>query len=442
MVRVFDLTSLNLQPGTYYIRVQAVPNVNAPVRGVTPATYWGAPSNLAADWARVAVTITTPPPVIQFTVTFNTHNGTPVPPQQNVVAGGFATLPTQPSRANHNFLGWFTAQTGGTLFNFAATPITGNITLHAQWQFVAPGPPGTGPVLTIATTGVTIPGADTRNIRVGETVTLSANVLPANATNRNVTWTSSDSNVASVNANGVVTGVAVGTAVITVTTAAGGHTAQVTINVTAAEVDDDDDNDYDIDDPDVPLAPPPRFTDVGTQHWANNYVNAIAYRGIMLGITATIFEPETTLNRAMAATILWRLAGEPSTQFTPVFTDVIAGQWYSEAITWGSENGILLGIGNNLFNPRGELTREQFAALMFRYAQFMDVSTDVSEDHTLGIFADYANVGDWAIEYMLWANYVGLIGGVDAQTLLPGGSATRAQTAAILYRFMAFIDSE
>jgi hypothetical protein len=72
----------------------------------------------------------------------------------------------------------------------------------------------------------------------------------------------------------------------------------------------------------------------------------------------------------------------------------------------------------------------------------MDVATDVSEAHTLTMFADYANIGEWAIEYMRWANYIGLITGIDAQTLLPGGTATRAQTATILYRFMAVIYSE
>jgi hypothetical protein len=204
--------------------------------------------------------------------------------------------------------------------------------------------------------------------------------------------------------------------------------------------DDDDDDDDDIDEPDVPLAPPPIFTDVGTQHWAHDYIVSIATRGIMQGVAANIFEPETTLNRAMAATILWRLAGEPATQFDPVFTDVRAGQWYSEAITWGSENGILMGIGQNLFNPSGELTREQFAALMFRFAQFMEVETDVPETHTLSIFADYANVSEWAIEYTRWAHFTGLITGFDAQTLLPGGTATRAQTATILYRFTAMIE--
>jgi hypothetical protein len=160
----------------------------------------------------------------------------------------------------------------------------------------------------------------------------------------------------------------------------------------------------------------------------------------MQGVAANIFEPETTLNRAMAATILWRLAGEPSTQFNPAFTDVRAGQWYSEAITWGSENGILLGIGQNLFSPNGELTREQFAALMFRFAQFMEVETDVPETHTLSIFTDYADVSEWAVEYMRWANYAGLITGIDAITLRPGGTATRAQTATILYRFMAILE--
>jgi uncharacterized repeat protein (TIGR02543 family) len=313
-------------------------------------------------------------------------------------------------------------------------------------------------VITVAVISISIDGDDTRRLQVGRTEQLTATVLPVSATNQNVHWSSSNTAVATVNANGVVSALTPGTALITVMTEDGDYTATVMFTVLAApgsgpgpdtepsvptppiDNEDEDEDDKDIDEPDVPLTPAPRFIDVGTPHWAFSVIDFVAERGIMQGVASDIFEPNTTLTRAMAAAILMRLAGETPTDSTSPFADVNEGAWFSDAIIWGSESGILLGVGNDLFNPSGELTREQFAALMFRFAQHIGIDTDIPDEHTLDVFADSANVSQWAVEYMRWAHYVGLINGVDESTLLPGGTATRAQTAAILYRFIAIME--
>ena len=204
--------------------------------------------------------------------------------------------------------------------------------------------------------------------------------------------------------------------------------------------DDDDDNGYEEDEPQVPLDPPPGFVDVPT-HWAREAIEFVHGRGIMIGVSDTMFAPDAVLTRAMMATILWRLEGEPSTAFAPVFSDVPAGRWYSEAIVWASEQDIVKGIGGGLFDPHSNITREQFAAMMHRYAVFIGVDTEVPATHSLAQFTDRAQIGDWALGYVMWANYNELLTGVTATTLQPQGNVTRAQCATVLHRFIVrFVD--
>jgi len=200
----------------------------------------------------------------------------------------------------------------------------------------------------------------------------------------------------------------------------------------------DPDDEYDEDDRDVPLAPP-GFVDV-PGHWAREAIEFVHGHGIMLGVSDTLFAPDAVLTRAMMATILWRLEGEPTTAFTPVFSDVPAGRWYSEAIVWASEQDIVRGIGGGLFDPHSNITREQFAAMMHRYAVFIGVDTEVPATHSLAQFTDRAQVGAWALDYVLWVNYNELLTGVTATTLQPRGNVTRAQCATVLHRFIARLE--
>ena len=132
-------------------------------------------------------------------------------------------------------------------------------------------------------------------------------------------------------------------------------------------------------------------------------------------------------------TILYRLEGTPAVTGTTAFTDVAAGQYYADAVAWAAQNGIVSGTSATTFSPDGVITREQMAAILYRYAQYKGY--DVTAKADLSMFTDAAQVSTYATDAMAWANASGLISGTSATTLSPAGSATRAQVATILMRF-------
>jgi len=182
------------------------------------------------------------------------------------------------------------------------------------------------------------------------------------------------------------------------------------------------------------------FTDVPAGEWYFAAVQFVHTNGIMTGTSATTFAPYAPLTRAALATILWRMEGEPATAFRPVFTDVAAGQWYSNAVIWAFDNGIVTGTSPTTFAPNANITREQFATMMHRYAEFAGQDLTVPASFNLNQFTDRGNISTWAMTAMRWAVYNGLIGGVTNTTLVPGGSAIRAQAATILMRFIQGTD--
>ena len=281
----------------------------------------------------------------------------------------------------------------------------------------------------VAATGVMV-NPSTLTMNIGNTQPLTATVTPFNATNQNVTWGSSNGGVATVSAGGVVTAVSAGTATITVTTVDGGHTATAAVTVTRAGGGGGT----------PPQGPEPDefpFIDVPEDHWAREYVEFVWEEELKEGVSDTLFAPEDTLSRAMAATVLWRMAGEPEADGGAVFSDVADGRWYTDAIAWAHENSVVLGVGGNRFDPAADVTREQFAAMMYRYTLFVGGDAEVSDGFDLYHFADRHFLSYWAEVYMYWANYNELITGVTATTLVPQGNATRSQSAAILTRFVA-----
>jgi hypothetical protein len=178
-----------------------------------------------------------------------------------------------------------------------------------------------------------------------------------------------------------------------------------------------------------------RFNDVRSGQWFYDAVNFVYDESIMTGTSATTFEPNARLSRAMVATILYRLAGSPAITFENIFDDVNAGQWYSLPIVWAYQNDIVQGMGDGLFAPTTDITREQFAAMLHRFAEFR--GDDVSSGELDSTFADIDQISSWAQEAMRWANYIGLMTGTPEGTLNPRGTATRAEAATILMRFMA-----
>jgi len=180
------------------------------------------------------------------------------------------------------------------------------------------------------------------------------------------------------------------------------------------------------------------FTDISSPNvWYAAAVQFMYERNLMRGVTDTTFAPAQNLTRAEVATILWRVAGEPFVTFQNVFHDVPAGApvWYRNAVIWANQNGIILG-SDGYFNPYGQITREQFAAMLYRYAQFIGSSTSVPGSFQLQNFEDRGDVSDWAERYMRWAVHTGMITGTSSTMLSPHGTASRAQCATILMRFI------
>ena len=157
-------------------------------------------------------------------------------------------------------------------------------------------------------------------------------------------------------------------------------------------------------------------------------------KGLMIGTTDTTFGPNASLTRAQFTTILYRIAGQPDSDTELRFTDVPEGQWYSDAVLWAAETGIVLGNGDGTFGTEQNITREQMILMMFRYAKHLNMDTE--NDGNLDSFADAASVSDYAIEAMNWAVAKDIITGKAGGTQIdPQGSTTRAECAAIIQRF-------
>ena len=174
------------------------------------------------------------------------------------------------------------------------------------------------------------------------------------------------------------------------------------------------------------------FSDVKTTDWFCEAVEYVSGADLMSGTGFGRFSPNEQTTRGMIVTILYRLSGSPAVTGTCTFTDVAAGKYYEKPIIWAAANGIVTGTGKDTFSPDAPITREQLAAILYRYARFCGY--DVSASNSLDSFTDAASVGSYALEAMKWANAAGLINGSNG-ALRPKGNATRAEVAAILMRF-------
>ena len=345
---------------------------------------------------------------------------------------------------------------------------------------------------------------DSTSLTVGDTETLTATITPDNATNKNVTWSSDTPSVASVN-NGVVTAVAPGTATITVTTADGGFTATcavtvrpdvppanpnyritveatqggtVTADPTAAKagatvtltpvphrgyqvgtvavtdrfgdavaVTEQADGTYTFVMPNGQVtvtvtfaeAPLP-FHDVAEGDWFYDAVRYAYENSLMDGVGDNLFAPNSQTTRAQLVTILHRLAGEPEPGGDSGFADVETGTWYTDAVAWAAQNGIVNGVSDTEFAPGDNITREQLAVILYRYAAYQGY--DVSQRADLSGFGDAESISGYAQEALSWAHAQGLVLGFEDGSLRPQGTASRAQIAAVLMRFLAAVSAE
>ena len=358
---------------------------------------------------------------------------------------------------------------------------------------------------TVSVTGVTLTPASL-SLFTGDTATLTATVQPSNATNQNVTWSSDKPDVATVDAAGKVTAVGAGTATITVTTEDGGKTDTCTVTVTrpyippanpnykitvaatqggavtadptaakagttvtltpvpdrgyqvgavavtdrfgdAVAVTEQADGTYTFTMPNGQVtvtvtfeqAPLP-FPDVTEGDWFYDAVRYAYENGLMDGVGDNLFAPNSETTRAQLVTILHRLAGEPEPGGDSGFADVETGTWYTDAVAWAAENGIVNGVSDTEFAPGDDITREQLAAILYRYAACQGY--DVSQRADLSGFGDASSISDYAQEALSWAHAQGLVLGFEDGSLRPQGTASRAQIAAVLMRFLAAVSAE
>ena len=183
--------------------------------------------------------------------------------------------------------------------------------------------------------------------------------------------------------------------------------------------------------PDIVVNP---FTDVSEKDWFYNDAMFVYKNGLMLGTSKTLFSPHGTVTRGMMATILWRMEGSLAPKGENSFTDVEAGRWYADAITWTTENGIFAGYSKDKFGPDDPITREQLTAIFYRYADYKGYKLTVTEN--LDKFEDADKITDYAKMVMQWAVGNGLIKGKSENLLDPQGTATRAEISAMLHRFI------
>ena len=358
-------------------------------------------------------------PVETWSITYVTDGGTINGEYPTIYTKGTVTvLPTDVTKDGYTFLGWFNAAEGGDKVTQIEATETGNKTFYAYWQ-KNETPVKTWSITYVADGGV-INGSYPTSYVEG-TVT----VLPTNVTKPGYTflgWFTAYSGGVLVKQIGA--------------TETGEKTfyarwqktvlppPPITPGTPSAPVT-----------PAKPAAPVGLpFADVSGSDWFYNDVRYVYEKGIMDGTGADRFSPNAPLTRAMIVTILYRMAGSPSVSGSSDFTDVAAGKWFAKAVAWAAANGIVNGYGDSLFGPNDPVTREQLAAILYRYAVYGGM-TAVTLEENLGSFADTAQLSAYAIQAMNWAVGQGLING-SGSNLVPKAQATRAQVAAIIHRYL------
>lgn len=179
------------------------------------------------------------------------------------------------------------------------------------------------------------------------------------------------------------------------------------------------------------------FGDVDNSAWYSSAVDFVSGRELFSGIGRDAFAPDLALSRGMLAAVLYRLEEPDAQNAEALFSDVTGGSWYGQGVAWAAEAGIVSGYGDGRFGPDDSITREQLAAMLFRYAQLLNMSTG-GRDSLTG-FSDVSSVSPWAQDAVAWAVDSGIISGLPDGTLAPAGTATRAEAAAMLQRFVSVL---
>ena len=179
-----------------------------------------------------------------------------------------------------------------------------------------------------------------------------------------------------------------------------------------------------------------KFTDLSGDAWYSDSVKYIFKNGLMKGVTDTTFAPNENLTRAMLVTVLYRAEGEPATNRSIPFSDIDMGAYYANAVSWAKQNGIVNGVTETEFSPDSDITREQIATIMHRYAKYKGDDVESGKNTNILSYNDSDSISDYAKASLQWATGSGLIKGKTESTLNPLDNATRAEAATIFYRFV------
>ena len=179
---------------------------------------------------------------------------------------------------------------------------------------------------------------------------------------------------------------------------------------------------------------PGGFIDVAANSWYAQAVDYVTRSRLMSGTSTGVFSPDNAMTRAMLVTVLWRAEGQPTASSAASFTDAASDSWYSSAVAWAVENGIVNGTSDTTFSPDKSVTRQEIAAILQRYAKYK--GADITQTADLNTYSDNTNVASWASDAMAWAVNKGIITGATSTTLAPSANATRTQVATMLMRYM------
>ena len=311
------------------------------------------------------------------------------------------TLPIPTRSGQYDFDGWYTASSGGTEVAENETSFNENTTLYAHWNYTGGGGGGGGSVTTKYTLSFDTNGGSAIakvTKEKGTTVDLGQYV-PTREGYTFAGWYSDEALTQKVTSVKL--------------------TANTTVYAKWTE---------------NAVTPTLPFTDVKSGDWFYEAVQYVYDKGMMTGVSADRFAPASTTTRGMIVTILYRLENEPAVSGGSAFTDVESGAWYADAVAWAAANDIVNGTSATTFAPNSPITREQMATMLYRFAQYKGMDVVTLQEHLTG-YPDGDQVSDYAIPAMNWAVGQGLIAGMENGTLVPQGSATRAQVATILMRF-------
>ena len=343
-----------------------------------------------------------PPAPTEFIVTFDGNGGTPSVGSMTTTNQKLTSLPSASRSGSYSFDGWYTEKSGGTKIT-TDTVFHANTTVYAHWPYTGGGGGGYNPPVTYYTLRFeTGGGSDIPSVQgTYNTYIDLTQYVPTWRGHTFIGWYTERSLMNKV--SGVYL------------------TKDMTVYA-GWRVDEN---------PNTGANP---FIDVSEKDWFYGDVMFVYENGLMLGTSKTLFSPHGTATRGMMATILWRMEGSPAPKGKNSFTDVEAGRWYADAITWTAENSIFAGYGKDKFGPDDPITRERLAAIFYRYADYKGY--DLTVKGNLDTFKDADKITDYAKTAMQWAVGSGLMKGKSGNLLDPQGTATRAEIAAMLHRFI------